>query len=586
MSKKTFADYEIDVPNRGGVNRYTQCPQCSHERRKNKHSKPLSVNVEKECWLCHHCGWKGGLAGGVDSRPNYKHWERPEFKTPTYKEEKAISDEAIAWFLKRGISQEVLERNHITTGLAYMPQDEDMVNTIQFPMYQNGEVVNIKYRDHHKHFRMYGGGKRIFYGLPDISPNMTVIVEGEMDKLALEMAGITYCISVPDGAPDPKSKDYTSKFDFMEHCKDELAACQYFVIAVDNDEPGKVLEKELIHRIGKHKCAVATWPTGCKDANDTLLKHGVDALITAVYDAKEFPVEGVIKIRDLTEEVLDLYDNGLNPGLTTGWENVDKYYRVSPGEWTLITGIPSSGKSEWLDALVVNLAKNHKWPTAIYSPENYPRSLHVSKLMQQYSNRPFAGPALSNKLMREEVAEYLEWLHQYFSFIGPKEGLADEAMKLDDILETTKELVLNDGVKAVIIDPWNEIDHTRPEHTTETDYTSHALSRVRNFARAHEIHVFLVAHPTKLQRLGNKQYPVPTPYDVSGSANWYNKADNAISVWRNLDPKHKDDPVQFHIQKVRNKKNGKRGIAHLEYEFATGNYKDSNKYDFEENAPF
>jgi twinkle protein len=179
----------------------------------------------------------------------------------------------------------------------------------------------------------------------------------------------------------------------------------------------------------------------------------------------------------------------------------------------------------------------------------------------------------------------MDWLNKYFFFIGPKEGRSDEAMKVEEILEQVKELVLRNGVKAVIIDPWNEIDHTRPEHTTETDYTSHTLTRVRNFARAHELHVFLVAHPTKLQRLGNKQYPVPTPYDVSGSANWYNKADNAISVWRNLDPKHKEDPVQFHIQKVRNKKNGRRGIAHLDYDFITGNYKDSNKYDFEE-APF
>src|SRR5690606_28072351 len=96
--------------------------------------------------------------------------------------------------------------------------------------------------------------------------------EGEMDKLAVEVAGIVSCVSVPDGAPSETAKDYASKFTFLEADRARLESVKEWIIAVDNDGPGKRLEDELARRLGREKCRRVTWPEGCKDANEVLTK--------------------------------------------------------------------------------------------------------------------------------------------------------------------------------------------------------------------------------------------------------------------------------------------------------------------------
>jgi twinkle protein len=124
-----------------------------------------------------------------------------------------------------------------------------------------------------------------------------------------------------------------------------------------------------------------------------------------------------------------------------------------------------------------------------------------------------------------------------------------------------------------VVDPWNELDHQRPAGLTETEYISQSLTKIRYFARKHGVHVWVVAHPAKLEKDGKGNYPVVRPYDISGSAHWYNKADNCISVWRNL--QETKDPVQVHVQKIRFKSIGRIGRVLFDYDITTGRYKES-----------
>lgn len=566
---KTWSDFGIDIPNRGGAERYTTCPRCSSQRRKeNKRHPCLSVNVEKEVWFCHHCGWTGTLKTGADSGQFKPTWKTPEFILPHYDASKGISPEALAWFEKRGIQRHVLERNRITTGKAFMPQLDDFATTIQFPFYRDGACINIKHRAHPKHFRMEGRAERTFYGLDDIQHSeFCVIVEGELDKLALEAAGVTTCVSVPDGAPSPDAKNYDSKFDFLENSKKQIEHVKQFVIAVDNDAPGRKLEEELTHRLGKHRCAIVRWPTPCKDANDMLLKHGPDELSCLVYNAEPPPIPGVVRVRDMTERLERYYEEGAQPGLHPGWDSLAKHYRVSPAEWTLVTGIPGHGKSELLDALLVNMANAHDWRFAIYSPENSNLEMHISKVLEKQVGKPFRGFGSWDRMDRAEMLTAASWMDEHFHFLDIEN---EDNLKLDRILELTKELIFQHGIKGLVIDPWNEVDHQRPGNTTETDYISYCLSKVRNFTKHYSIHVWIVAHPTKMQKDAKGNYPVPTPYDVSGSSNWRNKAFNCLSVWRDMT----DDnaAVEVHIQKIKFKKNGKVGKVSLRYDTVTGRY--------------
>ncbi len=552
---KTFQEFGIELRRSSGEED-TTCPQCS-ESRKNKRARCLSVNIDKGVWTCHHCGWSGGLGTGEQTRPVIvKSWRRPQYQperiTPT--------EEAIRWFASRGIPREVMERNRIGVCSAYFPQLEDRASAVTFPYLRGDQVVNVKYRTKDKQFRMEAGAERVLYGLNDIAETL-IWVEGEMDKLSVEVAGFQSCVSVPDGAPTPNTRNYDSKFDFMG--ASELERAKLHIIAVDNDEPGVRLEEELLRRLGRDACKVVRWPEGCKDANDVLKTHGAETLRECIEAATWVPVEGEHEVNEYDDSMDRLYRFGMPKGLRTGWYSVDEYYTVMTGEWTLVTGIPGHGKSEWLDALMVQLAQDHGWVFAVFSPENQPTEYHLSKLAEKYTNKPFSdGP--TERMTVEDKNRAMAFLDQHFVFVQP------ELPTVETLIERLRSIVKRRGVRGVVLDPWNEIDHSRLSGLSETEYISQSLSKLRAFARNSGVHLWIVAHPTKLQKESDGSYPVPTPYDVAGSAHWRNKADNCIAVWR--DTKEHNELVEVHIQKVRRKGVGRPGLVTLKYQRLTGNY--------------
>jgi twinkle protein len=553
---KTFIDFEIDIPPGKSGEYDTTCPQCSAQRKK-KNARCLSVNIDKGVWNCAHCGWSGGLGQGEISRPVIaKVYRRPDYVANST----VLPDEVVAWFATRGITQAVLKRNQIGSGRAYFPQAEEQRGCVMFPYFRGAEVINVKYRTRDKLFRMESGAERVLYGLNDIAETL-VWVEGEMDKLAVEVAGFVSCVSVPDGAPTPNTKNYSSKFDFLDAA--ELDRAKTHIVAVDNDEPGARLEDELLRRLGRENCLVARWPDGCKDANDVLINHGAQMLAECIRNAQPVPVEGEHSVSEFADSMDKLYRYGMPKGLRTGWYSLDEFYTVMPGEWTLVTGIPSAGKSEWLDALMVQMSENHGWRFAVFSPENQPTEYHLSKLAEKYINKPFCeGP--SERMSPTEKERAMTFLNQHFTFLLP------ELPTVDALIERLRVIVKRRGIQGVVLDPWNEIDHSRDQGMTETEYISQCLSKLRAFGRSHGVHLWIVAHPTKLEKNKDGSYPVPTPYDVAGSAHWRNKADNCITIWR--DAAAHNDLVEVHIQKVRKKSVGRVGMVTLRYTRITGNY--------------
>jgi twinkle protein len=188
----------------------------------------------------------------------------------------------------------------------------------------------------------------------------------------------------------------------------------------------------------------------------------------------------------------------------------------------------------------------------------------MEKLAEKVVGKPFDRER-HNRMTRQEAAEAFLFIDDHFTFMLP------EYPTVDTLLDRARQLVVQRGIRGFIIDPWNEINPVRDGSISETDYISQALTKIRTFARANQVHVWLVAHPTKLQKDRNTgAYPVPTPYDVSGSAHWRNKADNCITVFRDVADEHA--LVQVHVQKVRKKANGKVGMVEFEYDRASGRY--------------
>jgi len=403
LNTKTFEDYGIQVSGTGEQD--TLCPECSHTRKK-KNDRCLSINVESGTWHCHHCGWSGGLANGNgDYRPPAtKVFNKPDF---TFKPE--LPEEAYLFMVQeRKIKPTVFERNRI----CYRD------SAILFPFYKNGECVNIKHRTLDKRFWQTKDGEKVLYGFDDIQDDLTVITEGELDKLSVEVAGFKNSVSVPDGAPPADAKSYASKFSFLENCKDRLDKVKHFILAVDNDAPGKKLESELARRLGYGRCSRVEWPEGCKDANDVLVEHGPEKLAEILSNPIAYPVDGIYEVRDL--DLKSLYQNGLQSGIELGWPSVDRLYRLSEesGELHIVTGIPGHGKSEWLDAAIVNLAENEGWSFGIFSPENYPLEQHAAKLIEKHLGLPFRD-GFDKRLTLEQLEPAQAWLNEHFSFIMP-----------------------------------------------------------------------------------------------------------------------------------------------------------------------
>lgn len=274
---------------------------------------------------------------------------------------------------------------------------------------------------------------------------------------------------------------------------------------------------------------------------------------------------------ELAKSVNTLYDVGLPRGDKTGWDSVDKLYTVALQQFTLVTGIPGMGKSEWMDALMVNLARNDGWVFAVYSPENYPIESHVAKLVEKYLGWPF-GTGPTERMSKADMNKGLLWVLEHFIFLKPQYenpvAILNDAAKFRGAGEGRHKKF------GVLLDPWSSLEHLCPAGFTETQYISQVLTQVTNWCRDWDAHVWVVAHPMKIAKDPKTgERPPPTPYDIAGSHHWFGKPDNIITVHRNKDDYHA--MVRVMVNKIRFKWIGRLGEALLDYDVITGRYRDA-----------
>jgi twinkle protein len=253
---KRYIDYgiEIDETKLRGEQK-TTCPQCS-ESRKKKTDKCLSVNMIKRVWRCNHCDWSGGLPPVEGQKIEFK----IEYKKPEWKNKTQLSEKAVKWFESRAISQTTLKNMKISEGLEWMPKFEKEVNTIQFNYFYLNELINIKYRDALKGFKLAKDAEKIFYNIDSIiGSDLIYIVEGEIDVLSFVEVGIKNCISVPNGAKSSLDECLNNYIDLFED--------KEIIIAVDADKDGRELQDKLLERFGAENCKFLDW-NDCKDANE------------------------------------------------------------------------------------------------------------------------------------------------------------------------------------------------------------------------------------------------------------------------------------------------------------------------------
>ena len=562
---KSFRDFGIDLPDRFHGDRKTTCPKCSESRR-NKHEPCLSVNGDEGVWKCHHCGWTGTIHEGEhhEYRPQRKIYRRPAPETVRPDMVPEVRD----YFHRRGISDATILKTGCYSTVRFLRATNCDTVVMAFPYYRNGELLNVKYRDARKNMTQEQDPEPCCWNIDHCVKAETVyITEGEFDAATLVECGFDAACSVDKGAPNVNDESADKKCECVMNCMDVFETAAEIVLVTDKDPNGLRLEKELIARIGAGKCFTCRYPADCKDINDVLVKHGREAVIRCVSEAEPVPVPGLHEFGEFRDRILKLYRHGTPRGLTTGWPELDAFFTLQPGSLNIITGIPMSGKSEFVHAMMVNAIRLNDWKIGIFSPEMLPEEELFANFAEKIIGKPFFGPEAS-RIEPEELERALALADAAVKVILPEE---DRTPTLDEILTAARVAVVRHGIRALVLDPYNEIESSRPAAMTETEYISKVLSRLRQFARRYQLWVGMVAHPTKLQKdQRTGEYPVPTPYDISGSANWRNKADNCLSLWRSF--RAKNNIVEVHIQKIKRKGIGKLGFQKFQWNRANGQY--------------
>ena len=600
------------------------CPFCSSDRMQHPNEKCMSIDVENGFYHCYHCGKSGYVpteeeveafkkkkqqrSEKLKQKPQKGSYHRPTSFRHEFLIKNCVSQpdaQPLIHFLTetRKLNIDVLQKYKITIPFASFEKEEaapalpgaarpgravlsapaskyHLVRSIGFNYFDRGEYINIKCRTLEKRFTFLAKGELIPWNIDSIIDKpLCYITEGELDALTLLQCGFLETISVPNGA----QKNLTFLDRFVEtHFEDK----KRIVLALDNDEKGIMLRNELIRRFDAARCLSVEWPQGCKDANDVLMKHGTEMVRECVENAKEIPLVGIQTASDVENELLRLFENGLQKGAAIGIPDFDELMTFETGRYMVVSGRPGDGKSEFIDEICLRLCLLHDWKIAYFSPENVPIVYHLRKLCEKLTRYSFKE---SRGMTREMFNACVSWLSENVCHILPgygEDGVVDFAETisggswknsgdtksentLENILEIAHRCVARRGVRIVVVDPLNRIDAESEYAQHELAWYSHVNNTLSRFARRYKCLVILVAHPRKVNRANfdGKKRRVEMN-DINGSADFGNKADYCLIVDRDDSLK----TVSIYVDKVKFKHLGSRGDCFLHYDKISGRY--------------
>lgn len=507
---QTIRDFEgLELKNKTQGNTHSICPECSHNRTK-KTEKCVYVNISEGFGKCFHCEtlfFKDKDSNKRDLSVNYS-LPKQEYQNYTN-----LSENMVKWFKNRGISQNTLIENNITEEIAYFPQIQKEQNSICFNYFEQDLLVDKKYRSGQKHFSGASNAKKVFYNINNIiGCDEVYIVEGEIDCLSLYEIDIKNCISLPNGANDNDK--------VWINCEKYIKNVKKFYIATDNDEKGNEIAEKIAQRLGRYRCERVLF--NGKDANDDL---GKGVLKESIKNTYKYPVAGTYSIEDLWESMLQ----GLNEGPPVmlkpkgDWTiKLNEIYCSLEDQLTVVTGIPSHGKSTFTDWYMLNIANDYNKKVSWFSPEHGANRKFMTKLAAKAMGTHFdkATPELRN--------EFKEWANERI-YLTSAEGEQDATWEW--IFKIFKEQMLRYGVNIFVIDAFNKLELPKGETLQQIRVV---LGRLSNFCVQHNVNIILVAHPTKMPKDANNDYIAPDLYSVAGSADFRNQTHNGYCIYRDF----------------------------------------------------
>lgn len=513
----------------------TTCPKCSETRKKSKEPCAL-VDIDNGIYKCYNCDYKGTVQN-----------ERRTYTKPAAN--KNLPDSVYEFFKKRGIDRSTV----IAFGsqvayrpAVFFPGCAQNKPAIAYQYLLGGEHVRTKFKSKDKDYTSENGGMIIPYNFDSCAyKDYVIITEGEEECMSWHQAGKTSVISAPNGANE--------NLEWLDAVYDFIQDKRVF-IAVDMDEPGRKLQAALIRRFDKENTFLISFPL--KDANDTLVEYGEDYLVNLFDTARPVPIPEIAELSDFENSVDTYRKDGFPSGWSAELSETDSHIQIDRKDFGVLTATPAAGKTTWTRWYLMNIAKQNGLKIGVCSFEN-PKELWVAEAVEQLT-----GKELRNcNDMEYDAAKRFIAEHFVFFDTGGEMNYA-----LDSILSTCKSMIRRHGVDLCVIDPWNYVQIEDKDSTTEA--VGNALRKCKRFCVTEDVAIICIAHPRKMDKEGDGNYKVPTPYDIYGSNAWFNTCDFCLALHRN----YMDDnaPVDLYVQKA--KWRWRMRLGRISYHYSRGYY--------------
>lgn len=417
----------------------------------------------------------------------------------------------------RKISKETLD---------YAGVKQDKKGNIVFEFYDlNKALLTVKYRPARKVKK--GENKSwcqnkadtspILYGMHQIDINKPlVITEGEIDRLACIEAGYKNAVSIPFGS---------SSTTWIEYNWEWLEQFDKIIIWSDNDAAGRKMNETVIPRLGLWRCYEAKGKE--KDINLELFKHGKEAVLRIIENAKEVPVQDIVDLSDIED-----YDITKAEGLHTNIKNLDKFLsKLFFGTVNMVVGINGSGKSTFINQILIAEAIEQGYSTFVFSGEL------TKPALKSWINFPIAGKKHIDVIDRGNFQpKGYRIKHQVKNKINEwyrnKVHVYDKEFNIlaGELLSKMEELARKYGVKNFILDNLMMINCS--EYNKYNQYEAEAIFVLKlcEFSRNFNVLINLLAHPSKIDTIRRL-----TKMDVAGMAKLTNLVHYVLSIHRVTD---------------------------------------------------
>lgn len=285
----------------------------------------------------------------------------------------------------------------------------------------------------------------------------------------------------------------------------------------------------------------------------------------AVFD-EEGKLKDVIYGIDVKEQALSLYENGYTAVSGIGVKEMDDSFKPKKGEITVLTGIGNYGKSSWKKWYQAMRIVLYGEKFATFSPEDNPPEEYYHDFVEILLGCD-CTPSNPNRPSRQVYEYTYDFVCKHIFYVYPKNVTPTPQY----IMEVFLQLIVKEGVDGVDIDPFNQLANNYQNFGGRDKYLEWVLSLFSRFSQINNVYFWIVAHPIKMQKASDGNYPCPDVFDIADGALWNNKLDNILVYHRPYGQTDPQNPTcEFHSKKIRRQKVvGKKGFFMFEMLFRT-----------------